>query len=149
LFKVGDSGPSDLQTRITPRWYATVRVTDPHLPYAQARDESNTPVDSDQLSVIPAQPSERAIQARRVEAPDLHSGFRQRSPEARRGLAERPHPVIQQPDAHPLTRLARQGVAETPTGVIVVNDVALEMDRSPRSVDDFKPDWIVFLRVLQ
>ena len=40
-------------------------------------------------------------------------------------------------------------VLVTPAGVIVVNDVALEMDRSPRRSDDFEPGWIVFFRVLQ
>src|SRR5690606_5509131 len=138
-FGVRHGGPADLDAGIAPRRDATRGIAGPRAPDAQARDEGDAAVDGEQLAVVAVQPAERAGEAGRVVAADLDAGLPQTSPEPARRLPHGAEPVVDDAHGHALARLGAQGFREDGAHVVVVDDVALEVDVALGAADGREP----------
>ena len=146
---VGHGRPAHHESRCRARDRARVRIADPHLADAKTGHERDGAVDGDHLAVIPTHPSERTIEPGRVVASDLDAARAQPVPEAARRFAKAAHPVVEEPDRHAVGGLAHQRVGEQPSLIVFVDDVHLEVDRAPGTVDGLEPGRIVLVRVPQ
>src|ERR671918_598178 len=83
LHDIGPRRPMHLHASIAPRLNAALWLADPHVPNTQSGNKGNPVIHADRLTVITAQPAQGAVDAWRIEAPDLHSSCSQAMPEAR------------------------------------------------------------------
>src|SRR5687768_4441628 len=99
--------------------------------------------------MVSAEPAERTVESRRIEAPDLDAGLPERSPESARSVPKTAEPVVEKADAHAVASLGRQHLGEPPPGGILVNDVALEVDRLCGRTDRLQPGGVVLCGVAE
>jgi hypothetical protein len=148
-FELRDGGAADLDARVAPRRHAPRRVAGPHAADAESRHEADAPVDGQHLAVVARDPAERRGEARRVVAAHLDASRPQLVPESRRGLADPAEPVVHEAHLHALARPRDERRCELLAHLVVVDDVALEVDASPRAADRFEPRRIVLARVFE
>ncbi len=70
-FDVGDRRAAHLDAGVAPRVNPLTRVADPHPPDAEAGDETDAPINRNHLAMVTTDPTERAIETRRVVASDF------------------------------------------------------------------------------
>src|SRR5262245_5794348 len=141
-------GTAHFHAGVAPRWNSADRVADPRLTDAETGDEPDRAVRAQHLAMIPAEPAQRTRGAWSVVAPHVHTAHPESAPEAAR-RPPAPHPVVDHADAHAVARLCDQGAAELLAHGIVVDDVALEMDRPLGAGDRLEPGRIVLLGIFQ
>jgi hypothetical protein len=124
-------------------------IADPVAPDAQPADEADPAIDADGLAMVAAEPAERAVERRRVEASDLDARLAQPGPELRRRPRDIAHPVVKHANRDALPRLGGQRVRETLADLVGVDDVILEMDPALRRRDGVKPGRVILGRVAQ
>src|SRR5690606_23470128 len=140
---------ADLDAGIAPRAGPAGRIADPVLADAEARDERDVPVDREHLAVVPRQPSERALEPRRVVAAHVHPGVPEALPEPTRRLPEVAHPVVDQPDGDAFLRLRDQRVRELRADLVLAEEIALEIDMLPGPRDLPQPRRVVLACVAE
>jgi hypothetical protein len=148
-FQVGDRRPLDGHASIAPGGDPLGRIADPALAHAKTGHESDPAVHAQHLAVVAPQPSERAVDARRVEAAYFDAGGCQTLPKVSRGAAERAHPVVNQAHAHALAGLFHQRLGKLAPRFVFVNDVTFEMNGALRRRDGLQPGGIVLGSVLE
>src|SRR5690606_16172056 len=132
-----------------PRPELAGRVSDPVGADAEPGDERDAAVDGQHLAVIPRQPSERALEPRRVVAAHVNAGVAEALPEAPRCLAEVAHPIVDQADGDAFPGLLDQRVRELVADFVLADEVALEVDVMLRARDRAEPGRVVLARVAQ
>jgi hypothetical protein len=145
----GDGGASYFDSRVPPRLYAGARIADPHPPHAQAGDKTDPPVNAEHLAMITPEPTEGAVEPRRVETPRLDAGLAQTPPEPVGRRTESAHPIVNQSDPHAVASLRDERVGEDPALLVLVNDVTFEMDCVSSRFDRFEPSRIIFSGVFE
>jgi hypothetical protein len=99
--------------------------------------------------MIAAEPTEWAVETRRVETPRLDPGLAQPPPEPVGRRVEGAHPIVNQPDLRALASLLDERVGEDLALLVLVNDVAFEMDCVSGRLDRFEPGRIIFSGVFE
>ncbi len=94
--------------------------------------------------MIAAEPSEGAVETRRIETPRLDTGPAQPPPEPVGRRVESAHPIVNQSDLHAVTSLLDKRVGEDPALLVLVNDITFEMDRVSGRFDRLEPGRIIF-----
>ena len=125
------------------------RVADPHASDAQAADKADLTIDAECLAMVATEPAEGRVPARRVIAAHFDAACAQTVPECTRRCPEAAEPVIDQAHVHAFPCFGDEGIGEHAARIVVVNDVALEMDVPPRSANGVEPCRIVVLRVFE
>ena len=149
LLDLPHGGAAHLDPCIAPRRNVARGVAHPRLSDAETTDKPDRAVHGEHLSMIPAEPTQRARRSRRVVAANLDPPGAQSPPEHARGLAESAHPVVDDPHGDTVARPGDQRVAELGADGVVVNDIALEVDEPGRPRDRVEPRRVVLARVLQ
>ena len=149
LLDVRHRRPHHLDPGVAPGLDAALGIADPALTHAEPGDEGHPPVHRDHLAVVAGEPAEGAIEARRVEAAHLDAGLSERAPEPPGRVPERAEPVVDEPHAHAGPGPRRQEIGEPPPRLVLVDDVALEMDGAPGRLDRLGPRRIVLGGVAQ
>jgi hypothetical protein len=139
VLHIGHRRSADLDARVAPGFDAPRGISHPSLTDAQPGDEGDAAIDDDDLAVVSAEPPEGAVEARRIEAPDLDAGLPERSPESARGMPQPAEPIVDETNADAFARLGRQQLGELPPGGIFVDDVTLEVDRAFGGADRLQP----------
>ncbi len=144
---VGDGRPAELDAGVAPGLEPLGGIAGPRLADAQAGDEADLAVDRDHLAVVARQPAQGRVEARRVVAAHLDAAGAQAVPEPARGFAQAAEPVVDQPHRDAFARLGDEGRGEPLADLVVVDDVALEVDVSARLGDGLEPGRVVLGRV--
>jgi hypothetical protein len=99
--------------------------------------------------VVPAEPAQRLVEARGIEAPHVDAALAQAPPEAPAAGAQRAQPVVDDAHGHAFARLGHQGVGEALAHLVGVDDVALEVHAAARRRDGGEPGGVVLPGVPQ
>ena len=145
--ELGHCGAAHLDARVAPGLDVLRRISDPHASDTQAADETDLAIHAQRLAMVATEPSERRIPAQRVVATHLDAPRAQPVPEPARRRPEAAEPVVDQAHAHAVSCLGDERVREHVARRVVVNDVALEMNLSPRGANGVEPCGVVLLRV--
>src|SRR5690606_6566743 len=140
---VGYRRTAELHAPLAPCREALPCVADPCAPHTETCNEADAAVHAQHLAMIAVEPAEWLGEAGRVEAANLHAALAQTSPEGAAGFAECAHPVVQHAHVHSFLRLPQQRIREFRSSLIVVDDVALEVDPPLRGGYGFEPRRIV------
>ena len=88
--------------------------------------------------MVSLQDTKRISERRTVECSDLHTSLSQVGPiPPRRRPA--PQPIIEDVDRDPLLCLSRQGIEETTPGLVITDNVVLEVDEGFGTLDRGQP----------
>src|SRR4029434_7260370 len=137
----------DLDPGGPPRRDPAGGVPEPGTTDANAAHESDGAVDLQRLAMIAREPSERTIEPRRVVAAHLHPARAQSPPESARGLCPAAQPIVEQPDLDSAARPLDQRSGELAAGLVVVDEVVLDVNVVPRRPDRGLPRRIDLLRI--
>jgi hypothetical protein len=101
--------------------------------------------------MVAREPTERAVEARRVEGAQFAAGLRERTPEAGRELPRRAEPVPHDADPHVVARarLLDQEITKPGSELVLVEIVALDEDRARCASNRLAPSREVLCRVAE
>ena len=126
-FERGDGRPTHDHHRITPTGPSLPGITRPFVADAEAAGHRAFAVDDEQLAVIAAERFDWPARPDRSERANVHAVTPQLAPEPAAGAAAA-EGIIQDSDAHAGAGPLGPRRGEAAAGVIVVDDVILEMD---------------------
>ena len=129
-----DRGPAHPHHRVAPRLAAARRVARPLVPDAQAAGHRRAAVGDEQLAVVALQDLERVQGQQRMECPHRDARLAQAAPEAVRG-PDRAERVVEHAHAHLRGGALGEDLGEASAGMVVADDVVLEVDPAPRRGD--------------
>jgi hypothetical protein len=143
------SGTLNLNAGIPPGLDIAIGITDPALSDAQTGDEGYPAIYGNHLSMVPREPGKRAVKLWPVETSDFDSSGSEPLKEATRRVAERPKPVVDQPDFDTVAGLGGQQVRKLMTCIVFMDDEGLEMDILLGRLYGVDPGRIVFSGILK
>src|SRR5207253_7851958 len=99
--------------------------------------------DREHLAMIAMEHIQRTCELQRVEGAHLDARIGERAPEAARSLAYRAEPVVHQAHANAGASPFRQRRGELAADPVIADEVVLEIDLFPRSMNCLEPRRIV------
>src|SRR5262245_870195 len=99
--------------------------------------------------MVPAHPTQWAVESKSVKAPDFDPRSGQIVEESPRAVAQGADPIVEDPHPNPFAGLSRQQIGEESSGLVFIDYVALEMNPLLSGLDGINPGRIVGLCIFQ
>ncbi|OPZ96413.1 MAG: hypothetical protein BWY71_01936 [Planctomycetes bacterium ADurb.Bin412] len=99
--------------------------------------------------MIPGKPAEGTVQSRRIVTAHLDAAIPEIFPEPPRGDAKTTHPIINKPHTNAGPGFGNQGIGKPAAGIVIPDDVVLEIDMMAGRSDSVEPGGIIFRGILE
>ncbi len=145
---VGHRRAPDGHAGVAPGIRAVAAVsTAPHVADAESGHEADASVHTEHLAMVARHPPERRIETGLVEGAHVGAGAAQARPEHPGGGGERAGPVIDDTDLDAALRGGHQRGRKLPPALVVMNDVALEVDPAFGGANRLEPRGVVLFGI--
>ena len=147
LFYVRCGRTAQDHASVAPGFDSASGISDPAFACAQPGDERNFAVDAERFAVIAAEPTEWAVELKRVEAAHLRSGIQQRRPKS--PAHARPKPIVENTHADSAARSVGKRADHFAADGVIADDVVLEIGFLFGRPDCSQPRRKILVRILE